>query len=229
MRSSSAHGRRAIGVMRVTFVRSALSAAFLSLVICASCAPRPEPAPAPEPSVTLEGEVALAGENPLDRIVVLADAGGSVCALSSPRFEYELRSLAGQRVRVTGRIAGKTAAGPEFLVESYELAPVGGRAPVAGTLALRGDGLVLVESRSGAEYVVAGPLANALRAFSGFKVWIEGPTTPPEEKNGAGGTLTVESYGILAPPAAGMPAAGMLEPPAGAVPAPSAPTTPERP
>jgi hypothetical protein len=212
MRSSSVSGR------------CALSVAFLSLVFCALCAPRPKSVSVQEPSVTLEGEVALAGENPLDQIVVLADAGGSVCALSSPRFEYELRSLAGQRVRVTGRITGKTANGPEFLVESYELAPVGGRAPVAGTLTLRGDGLVLVESRSGAEYVVAGPLANALRAFSGFKVWIEGPTTPLEEKNGAGGTLTVESYGILAPPAAGMPA-----PPAGAIPAPAAPTTPERP
>jgi hypothetical protein len=189
MRSSSVSGR------------CALSAAFLSLVFCTLCAPRPKPAPAPEPSVTLEGEVALSGEGPLDRTLVLADAGGSVCALSSPRFEYELRSLAGQRVRVTGRVAGKTEGGPDFLVESYELAPVGGRAPVAGTLVLRGAGLVLVESRSGAEYALAGPLADALRAFPGFKVWIDGPVAPFEKNVGAGGTIAVESYGILAPSA----------------------------
>jgi hypothetical protein len=196
--------------------RCALTAAFLSLVFCTLCAPRPKPAPAPEPSVTLEGEVALSGEGPLDRTLVLADAGGSVCALSSPRFEYELRSLAGQRVRVTGRVAGKTEGGPDFLVESYELASVGGRAPVAGTLVLRGAGLVLVESRSGVEYALAGPLADALRAFSGFKVWIDGPVTPFEKNVGTGGTIAVEGYGILAPPA-------------GAILAPSAPPTPPRP
>ena len=186
--------------MRAAFMRCALAAVFLSLVFCTLCAPPPKFAPAPEPSVTLEGEVALVGENPLDRTVVLADAGGSVCALSSPRFEYELRSLAGHRVRVTGRVTGKTAGGPEFLVESYELAPAGGRAPVMGTLDLRGADLVLVESRSGVEYALAGPLADALRAFPGFKVWVDGPVTPFEKKNGAGGTIAVEGYGILAPP-----------------------------
>ena len=184
-------------------MRCALSVAFLSLVSCAS---PPKPAPAPEPSVTLEGEVAFAGEGPLDRTIVLSDAGGSVCALSSPRFEYELRNLAGQRVRVTGWVTGRTPGGPEFLVESYELAPVGGRAPVAGMLVFRGAGLVLVESRSGAEYALSGPLADAVRAFAGFKVWIDGPVTPFEKKNGAGGTIAVEGYGILAPPAGGSPA-----------------------
>jgi len=206
MRSLSGRGRpapagtRALAVMRAASTRCALAAAILSLVFCAFCAPPPKPAPAPEPSVTLEGEIALAGAGPLDRTLVLADAGGSVCALSSPRFEYELRSLAGHRVRVTGRVTGKTANGPDFLVESYELAQAGGRAPVAGTLDLRGAGLVLVDSRSGVEYALAGPLADALRAFPGFKVWIDGPVTPFEKNGGAGGTIAVESYGILATP-----------------------------
>ena len=43
-------------------------------------------------------------------------------------------------------------------------------------------------------------LADALRAFPGFKVWIDGPVTPFEKKNGGGGTIAVEGYGILAPP-----------------------------
>jgi hypothetical protein len=186
--------------MRSVFARRALVVAFLPIVFCTLCAPPQKPAPAPEPSVTLEGEVALAGDNPLDRRVVLSDAGGSVCALSSPRFEYELRNLAGQRVRVTGRVAGKTENGPEFLVESYELAPAGGRAPVTGTLARRGAGLFLVETRSGVEYALVGPLAEALREFAGCKVWVEGTVTPFEKKNGAGGTIAVEGYGILARP-----------------------------
>jgi hypothetical protein len=206
MRSLSGSGRharaglRVLSVVRGASARCALAAAILSLVFCTLCAPPSKFAPAPEPSVTLEGEVALAGAGPLDRTLVLADAGGSVCALSSPRFEYELRSLAGHRVRVTGRVTGKTAGGPEFLVESYELALAGGRAPVMGTLDLRDADLVLVDSRSGVEYALAGPLADALRAFTGFKVWVDGPVTPFERKNGAGGTIAVEGYGILAPP-----------------------------
>jgi hypothetical protein len=203
MRSSSVSGKRllaltrSLAVVRAVFVRFALSAAVLSLILCA---PRPKPVMAPEPSVTLEGEVALVGDNPLDRAVVLSDAGGTVCALSSPRFEYELRNLAGHRVRVTGRVSGKTADGPEFLVEGYEFAPVAGRAPVKGTLAIRGAEIVLVASSSGGEYALAGPLADILRAFPGFKVWIDGPVKP-SERNGGGGTIAVESYGILAPPA----------------------------
>ncbi len=191
---------RVRALMRAVFARRALVAAFLSIVFCASCAPPRNIVPPPEPSVTLEGEIALAGADPLDRSVVLSDAGGSVCAISSPRFEYELRNLAGQRVRVTGRVVGKTENGPEFFVESYELAPAGGRAPLTGTIARRGEDLFLVEMRSGVEYALAGPLAEALREFAGFKVWIEGPVTPFEKKNGAGGTIAVEGYGIIAAP-----------------------------
>jgi hypothetical protein len=211
MRSSSARdrrspaGTRSFAFMRAASMRCALAAAFLPLVFCTFCGPPPKSAPAPEPSVTLEGDVALAGESPLDRTVVLSDAGGSVCALTSTRFEYELRNLAGHRVRVTGRVAGKTANGPEFLVESYELAPINGRMPVIGTLVARGEGLALVESRSGAEYVLAGRLAEALRAFAGFKVWVDGAATPFEEKGIPGGTISVEGYGIIAAAAKVMP------------------------
>lgn len=219
MRSSSVRGRRSPVVLHTVSARCALSVAFLSLFFCALCAPPPKPAPVQEPSVTLEGEVALAGEDPLERAVVLADAGGSVCALSSPRFEYELRNLAGHRVRVTGRIAGKAANGPEFMVESYELAPIEGRAPLIGTLVIRDADPVLVESRLGVEYALTGRLAEALRSFSGFKVWIDGPALPYVSKHGAGGTIAVESYGIIASPAAS----------AQAPPAPPADATSERP
>jgi hypothetical protein len=226
MRSSSVRSSGALAaahayaVIRAAAVRCALSVSILSLVLCA---PPPKPAQAPEPSVTLEGDIALAGEDPLDQAVILSDAGGSVCTLASPRFEYELRSLAGHRVRVTGRVTGKTERGPEFLVESYELAPVDGRAPVIGTVAVRGAGLVLVESRSGAEYGLEGRLADAMRAFSGFKVWVDGPFTPSVRKEGLGGTIAVEGYGVLAAPGGANPASPAPRKPAGST---SAPPTP---
>jgi hypothetical protein len=232
MRSSSGRTSGAVAAVRARAIMRAaslcaLSVSILSLVLCA---PPPKPAQAPEPSVTLEGDIALAGEDPLDQAVILSDAGGSVCTLASPRFEYELRNLAGHRVRVTGRVTGKTERGPEFLVESYELAPVDGRTPLIGTVAVRGAGLVLVESRSGVEYALAGRLVDAMRAFSGFKVWVDGPLTPSVKKEAPGGTIAVEGYGVLAAPADGNPAPRN---PADGIPAPrgsagnaSAPPTP---
>jgi RNase P/RNase MRP subunit p29 len=158
------------------------------------------PDQAPDLSITLEGDVALAGSSALDQTLVLSDDGGSVCILSSPRYELELRSLAGQRVRVTGRITGKAENVPEFLVDSYEMAPVNGRAPLIGALVARGTALVLHESRTGTEYLLSGLLVEALRAHTGSKVWVDGPLTPAGGKEAAGGTIAVEGYGIIARP-----------------------------
>ncbi len=194
MRWSSARGRRA----RLAAV-IALGAALFSVALCAP-ARREAPEPAPAPSITLEGDVALAGSSPLDRTLVLSDAGGRVCVLSSPRYDFELRSLAGQRIRVTGRITGTTDGVPEFYVESYEMAPVNGRAPLVGALVARGTALILHESRTGTEYLLSGLLVEALRAFTGCKVWIDGPLSPAGGKDAAGGTIAVEGYGIIAPP-----------------------------
>jgi hypothetical protein len=183
MRSSSA------------FARCALSVALVAFVFCA----KPKRLPVQELSVTLEGEVALAGADSPGDIIVLADAGGSFCTLSSPKLEYELRNLAGQGVRVTGRLLGKTSNGPEFFVESYEMTPVGGCSPVIGAVASQNGEMILTETRSGATYRLCGPLAEALRAFSGYKVWISGPAGCGGEAGAAGGTLTVASYGVLVP------------------------------
>ncbi|HEY5134091.1 MAG TPA: hypothetical protein VII85_10445 [Candidatus Krumholzibacteriaceae bacterium] len=181
-------------------VRCALSVALLALVSCA----HPKVVSVQEPLVTLQGVVALASASPLETTIVLTDVGGRVCTLTSPSLEYELRSLAGQGVRVTGRLLGKTANGPEFLVEGYEMMPVKGERPVIGVLAPSGGGLILTGTRSGAAYRLAGPLAEALRGYSGFKVWISGRATPAGAGGGGETTLTVESYGILVPAAGAM-------------------------
>jgi hypothetical protein len=150
-----------------------------------------------EPSVTLEGELTLAPAGPLDDTVVLADAGGTFCALRSPALEYELRSLAGHRARVTGRLMGRTANGPELLVERYSLAPTNGREPIIGVLESRGDGIVLVQSESGSAYAAGGPLEAALSHFAGYKVWISGPLLPAEQNPRRLPTVMVESYGVM--------------------------------
>ena len=181
------------------FARLSVSAALVALVSCA----HPKVVSVQEPLVTLQGVVALASASPLEATIVLADAGGRVCTLTSPSFEYELRSLAGQGVRVTGRLLGKTANGPEFLVESYEMMPVKGHQPIIGTLEARSGHIILVQAGSGHEYHLGGPLAETLWNFVGYRVWVSGPgISVPEPKADAASGMTIESYGILAPPGA---------------------------
>jgi hypothetical protein len=177
------------------FLRFALCLVSLAPLSCAASKPEP---PAVETSVSLEGEVTLAGSRPLEERIVLADAGGGFCTLRSMKLEYELRSLAGHRVRVTGRLMGRVSRDPEFLVETYSLLPVNGRKPVIGSLESRDGGIFLVEPAPGGTYRLDGPLAVAVRNFIGCRVWISGPIAPAGEKGGEPATLTVESYGVLA-------------------------------
>ena len=179
-------------------VSCVLSAALVALVSCA----HPKVVSVQEPLVTLQGVVVLASASPLEQTLTLTDAGGRVCTLTSPSLEYELRNLAGQGVRVTGKLLGATEGGPEFLVEGYEMMPVNGERPVIGVLTSSGGGLILTGTQPGAAYRLAGPLAEALRGYSGFKVWISGRSTPAGAGGGGEATLTVQSYGILAPPVA---------------------------
>ncbi len=157
------------------------------------------------PSVTLEGEIKLVGDPEADGIVTLADAGGNICILSSPRFEYELRSLEGQNVRVTGKLLGKTPKGPEFMVESYELAPVNGMVPIVGTIGERDGALALTDATTGSVYLLRGTLAAALREYGGFRVWVSGPKVSVDGVSGGGVTIDVQSYGILGPAGGAVP------------------------
>lgn len=184
MRSSSA------------YVSCALSVALVAVISCA----HPQVVSVREPFVTLQGVVALASASPLETTIVLTDAGGRVCTLTSPPLEYELRSLAGQGVRVTGKLLGQTANGPEFQVESYEMLPVNGNQPIIGTLESRGGHLILVETGSGHRFHLEGTLAEALSNYVEYKVWVSGPIISIPETQ-AGGDMTIESYGVLAPPA----------------------------
>lgn len=177
-------------------------AALLAVVL--SCAPKEPPAPPLEPLVSIEGTVVLAGDDPLERRVVLSDEGGPIAALRGDALELELRALAGIGVRVTGRLAPRAGAEPEFLVDRYELLPIDGATPLVGVIEDRSGAPCLVDAR-GTSYLLEGPLARALASFAGCKVWVAG-TTPPggeaESRVGAQPRLAVESYGLLLPPAA---------------------------
>ncbi len=192
--------------MRSWFVpsRCALCALMILSLSCAKAKP-PQAAP-PAPSITLEGEVKLVGGPPAEGTLTLADAGGNICVLTSPRLEYELRSLDGQTVRVTGKLLGKTPEGPEFSVESYELAPVGGMVPVVGALEERDGALALTDAKTGSVYRLRGALAAALKDYAGYRVWVSGPKMSVDGVSGGGMAIDVQSYGILGPPARSTPA-----------------------
>lgn len=183
------------------FARLVLCPALFSLLSCASSKPDSPAAAIQEPSVTLEGDIALVGPGALEYKIVLADEGGSFCELRNTAFEDELRSLAGHRVRVTGHLEGRSAEGPGFFVEGYELAPENGRTPVVGVLESRGGELVLRGTPSGSEYRLVGGLARALLPFAGYKVWVSGSPASSAGQEGQTAALTVESYGVLVPAA----------------------------
>lgn len=180
------------------FVRS-LPLAVIALLLC--CAQRVPPLPpSVEPLVSLEGEIALSGSSPLDREVVLYDAGGIICRLTGPRAELELRGLAGLGVRVTGRLAGRSSGVPEFVVDAWELLPIDGHAPVAGTLETRDGEVFIVEEKSGTAYLLEGPLARALASFAGYTGWAAGEARTFGEGTARKTALLVASYGVLLPP-----------------------------
>lgn len=170
-----------------------------SVALAASCAPRQTIVPVLEPVVTIEGEIAFFGSNPVEREIILSDAGGIICRLDGGRNDVELRSLAGLGARVTGRLGGKVDGVPEFLVDRYELLPIDGHPPVVGSLERRDGVLCLVEAERGGAYRLEGPLAKALAPFAGYKVWVAGETRSARE-GGREIPLAVESYGVLLPP-----------------------------
>lgn len=191
--------------MRSSYARA--SALTLSLLVAAvlSCAPKEPPAAAPEPLASIEGMVSLAGDDPVDRELVLSDEGGTIAALRGGAIEIELRALAGMGVRVTGRLAPRAGREPEFLVEGYAMLPIDGATPIVGVIEDRAGVPRLVDAR-GASYLLEGPLARALVAFAGYKAWVAGKTSDAEAAGSPAidGTTparcTVESYGLLLPP-----------------------------
>jgi hypothetical protein len=178
------------------FVRGAWLAASISILSCASSR---APIETTESHLALEGEVTVDGSL-FRKTASLADAGGTVCILRNPRLELELLNLAGHRVRVVGRVTGKTPAGPEFWVDRYEMLPIDGLTPIVGVLELHEGVPMLTAEPSGATYVLGGPLRDALKSFAGAKVWVSGRVHGDGERFGSGTpTFTVEGYGILLP------------------------------
>ena len=168
------------------------SMAVLAALLFAGCAGAP-PGGLPA-TARAEGIVAVDGERPGERRVLLVGQDGGRLALRAPAHEAELLRLGGLGVRVTGR---RIAAGKEsvFAVSGYELLPIDGVAPVVGIVAREGDAAMIRAHAGGDPTRLDGPLVDALLAHEGRKVWVWG--TFPED--GGRGILTVKAYGVLGP------------------------------
>ncbi len=146
---------------------------------------------------TLKGDVTIAGDHPFDRQILLANGKGNFWTLRSRELEGELMNLAGLQVKVWGYYVGESSAEPEMVVEHYELLPIDGRKPIIGNIYFSGDRPILIAPATGEQYVLVGPLGDALKSFAGYKVWICG-----DREGGAGKgrfQLDVKGYGVLGP------------------------------
>ncbi len=175
--------------------RWAIISALLFVVSCASAPPAAEV----ESVYSLEGELAVIGEHPFDRRIVLADSAGKFWNLNNPELHGELVNLAGHRIRVTGTYEDAVDGSSGLHVDSYNLLPVEGKTPIVGILVDEGTRLILVEGNTRERYLITGPLSGALLHFQGFKVWAYGDEKRGLESAGNARILVVQGYGILGP------------------------------
>ena len=176
--------------MRCSSVSSSLAA--LAAILLFACAGAP-PAVSPVEE-RIDGTVAVDGRDPAEWRVLLARPDGSSLPLSAPRDEAELLRLDGIGVRVTGRLID-AGAEPVFAVSGYELLPIDGVLPLGGAVVRDGDDAFLRAAAGDGTTRLAGPLADALLAHEGFKVWVWGEFA----EGGGRGALTVKAYGVLGP------------------------------
>jgi hypothetical protein len=174
-----------------------------ALVPLASCAVAPPERTEPFTRV-LEGEIAITGDVPFERGILLTTDEGMSWLIDSPSLSGELLNLDGHRVRVWGTAKPRGTSPGTFHVERYEMLPEGGLVPVIGVIGTGGMGVTLSTGDGDHLFVLIGPLSEALGHFPGYKVWIVGSTG---DDGGPGGGMSIEvyGYGILGPAPAGFP------------------------
>ena len=147
----------------------------LGMISCASVQP---PVGIPEPAV-IEGGVSIMGRHPYDRRLVLVGQSGDSWFLEAGAFEGELLGLEGQIIRAYGDLRKRSSGLQVLTVNRYELVPLSGQVAATGLLRTRAGVLLLsadpaAESGSAVEFVISGPLLEALSHFVGCRVWIKG-------------------------------------------------------
>jgi hypothetical protein len=162
-----------------------------------SCAGAPPYRPCAVPSA-VEGELVVTGDLPEERAITLAEDGGALWRLESSSLEGELLSLAGHRIRVWGVPTEEPGYRASVLVDRYEMLPIDGIAPIIGTVRCDGGQLILSARGTDEQYLLAGPLSDALMSYSGFAAWVWGaPAVGGAPRRAT--VLDVRAYGILGP------------------------------
>lgn len=115
---------------------------------------------------TLRGTVAIAGSEPMTRIVLQTAAGSTsgLCGALEP-----LRRAAGLEVVVRG---SRNAQG-QFCVDRFAVRSANGIPAVDGVLTRVGEGFALVTADGGRLPIAR--LPDALRSSVGARVWLAGP------------------------------------------------------
>ncbi len=184
------------------FSKQVLVAALVPLV---SCAVAPPEGTVPYTRV-LEGEIAITGDMPFERGIILTTDEGTSWLIDSPLLSGELLNLDGHRIRVFGAPKPRGTSPGTFHVERYEMIPEGGLSPVIGVIGTDSTRVTLSTGEGENLFILMGPLGEALGHFPGCKVWIVGDR---EDGGGPGGGMSIEvhGYGILGPAPAGAPSA----------------------
>ena len=158
------------------------------MVAVAGCGGEPVPAPVEDDSLLLAGEIVFAGNDPLDREIVLHIAAGIQWILEAGELEGELSRLEGYRVEVEGasRKAGT------FTVARYRLAFDEDTEAVLGVLTAEHGVVRLRPDERADAYILSGRLAEALANFGDYRAWVWGSLD--------GRRLEVEGYEVVSAP-----------------------------
>jgi len=178
---------QAAGSLAIVIPDSTTSAAEAAVAVSVHAVPAAEPG-----DTVVVGIVQEVGAMPLTQLVVQR-AGGAEPRSVGVRgpLRRDLQNVVGAEVRIWGAPVANQPPPPPRAVEvaGYEILSVGGATPVVGTLVADGGSFYLVTA---GERLELDPMPENLLALAGAKIWAVGHLD--------GGTLNVESYGVVRRP-----------------------------
>ena len=152
--------------------------------------------------VKVAGTLSMRGSTP-HTILMLEMDGGGVVVIQSSKLQEELRTLAGMKLSIEGKVLPSIDGESPFVdAQSYELLALpSGEVPLVGTVLLR-DGQCVLETADEKLYWIRGDFADVLMGYEGAKVWVVGTVGDaalPEKPEGSV-PMRVTGYGVLSSP-----------------------------